>query len=181
MILRLSILTIMITAGMHCFSQQLELAKNGVSAYKLCVPKNASPADTKAATVLQDYFYRVTGVRLSLERETEKPGQSPGIFIGLTTLAAKDKGSGTLTDEGFLIRTVQKDILIYGRGTKSSLYGVYDFIEKYLGCRKWDSGPAVTTKITSLSVPSFISEKEEPAFRYREVYLPPAFDDEYLD
>ena len=171
---------ILLTAYMTGLTQTIELAKNKISNYHIFIPQNSSQENTRAAIVLQDYFFRVTGVRIPVTIEN-KQIQSPGFFIGNTALAANDKEINALPEEGFIIRSFQKNILISGRGKKGTLYGIYAFIEKYMNCRKWDGGAASVIPFSTLSVPADINEKELPAFRYREVYLPPAFNDEYLD
>lgn len=174
------IFLILLTGCMSGFAQTIELAKNKASNYHIFIPQNSLGEDTRAATVLQDYFFRVTGARIPVTVES-KQIQSPGFFIGRTALAAIDKEINALPEEGFIIRSFQKNISICGGGKKGTLYGVYAFIEKYLNCRKWDGGAASVIPSSTLSVPADINEKELPAFRYREVYLPPAFNDEYLD
>jgi hypothetical protein len=159
-------------ATMYCPAQQVELAKDGASVYRIYLPVKPARTETKAAAVLQDYFFRVTGARLPIETVTQKKDQPPGFFIGHL--------SAGVPADGFTIHTTQKNILILGN-SKGALYGVYDFIEKYLGCRKWDAGPAYCPWLPTLQIPAVIAEIGNPLMQYREVYLPPAFNDEYLD
>lgn len=173
---RLFLSTLLIMASLYGTAQSLELVKNGSSVYHIYLSPGSSRIDSKAANVLQDYFYRVTGVRLPVEN---KPSASPAFIIGANNL--HDKEIRDLPEDGFIIRTSQKNILIAGNSAKGTLYGVYEFIEKYLGCRKWDAHAAYTPKFSSLSIASIISGIHKPVLRYREVYLPPALDDEYLD
>ncbi len=161
-----------------CSAQTIELAKNGTTDYRIYTPANPNSNELKAANVLKSFFYRVTGSHCIIEIENKK---SPGIFIGATSIAVNDKEINALPDEAFVIRTVQRNIVICGKGAKGTLYGVYDFIEKYMGCHKWDGHTAAINKEPALSIPAVIHEKEIPAFVYREAYFPPAFDDEYLD
>jgi hypothetical protein len=162
-----------------CSAQSLELAKNGSSPYIIRLPIQPSAIDIKSATVLQDYFYRVTGVRLLIDKRKEIT--SPAFFIGHGSSAVIDKEVSGLAEDGFIIRVTQKNITIAGNQGKGTLYGVYTFIEKYMGCRKWDGLPAFTPKTATLLVSSSITEKQWPVIRYREAYFPPSFDDEYLD
>ncbi|MES2328256.1 MAG: DUF4838 domain-containing protein [Bacteroidota bacterium] len=162
----------LILLALQCPAQSLELANNGRSAYHIYISSTPSAIDIKAANVLQDYFYRVTGVRLPVERGRQS---KPAFLIGS---AGKEKHD--LSEDGFIIRTDQKNIIIAGKN-RGTLYAVYDFIDKYLGCKKWDGHTAFTPVTTLLTIPSFIVVKEEPVLQYREVYLPPSFDNEYLD
>ena len=42
---------------------------------------------------------------------------------------------GDLTDDGFMIVSVGNDICITGTHPRGTLFGVYEFLEEYLGCR----------------------------------------------
>lgn len=166
-------------AMINCSAQVLELAKAGSSVYRIFLPAKPSKTEMRAAAVLRDYFTRVTGTELPVVKE-DKINILPGIFIGNSSLLNRNDLS-RLPDDGFIIRTIQKNILIAGNGPKGSLYAVYEFIEKYLGCRKWDGGPAYTPKLSTLTIPAHISQAVQPLLKYREIYLPAAFNDEYLD
>jgi len=166
---------------MTCSAQQIELTRDGSSAYKIYLSSKPVKTDIKAAVVLQDYFFRVTGVRLLIDYENNTALRSPGFFIGAGFPPFNTEEITTLPADGFIIRTVQKNILIAGNKGKGTLYGVYTFIEKYLGCRKWDGHTAFVPKSTTLTISSDISQIEKPKLQYREVYLPASFDDEHLD
>ncbi|MEO7531411.1 MAG: DUF4838 domain-containing protein [Sediminibacterium sp.] len=161
-----------------CSAQPLQLAKDGSSDYSICTGSSPSGIAIKAANVLQDYFYRVTGVRLTITKA--KVSNFPVFYIGYDPSNSMTKDPTVLREDGFIIRTDKKNIIIAGKN-KGTLYGVYTFIEKYMNCRKWDGQRAVSPINTSLTILATTTEKQEPAMAYREVYFPAAFDDEYLD
>ena len=78
----LFLLTFFVIGTMSCSAQQIELARDGSSAYKIYLPSKPVKTDIKAAVVLQDYFFRVTGVRLLIDHENNTTPRSPGFFIG---------------------------------------------------------------------------------------------------
>ncbi|MEO8171587.1 MAG: DUF4838 domain-containing protein [Sediminibacterium sp.] len=162
----------------QCTSQSLQLSNNGSSSYKIFLPLQPTAIETKSASVLQDYFFRVTGVRLPTEKTMM--AKQPGFMIGHTNSTAVNKEADALTEDGFIIKTDRSNIIIAGKN-KGTLYGVYTFIEKYMECRKWDGHKAITPFNATLTVPASIEEKQEPVIKYREVYFPAAFDNEYLD
>lgn len=162
-------------------SQQLLLASQGESRYQIVLPQQPSSSDKKAALVLQDYFARVTGILLPMVNEFRERKFTHGFYIGATLTAKNDTEIAGMVNDGFILYTENKNIFIRGKGSKGTLYGVYTFIEKFLGCHKWDSGPARVPSYHTLAIPEAFRIKESPAFQYREVYMPPAFDDEYLD
>ena len=71
MVKRLFLLILFVTGIMRCSAQLSELAKDGSSVYSIYIPSKPLRIDTKAAGVLQDYFYRVTGVRIPIENESK--------------------------------------------------------------------------------------------------------------
>ena len=172
----------MFVAGRPGLAQPLELAINGSSVYSICYPQKPSPAELKGAGILQQYFHGVTGVLIPVGPENKNTRKGHTFYIGATASAAiMFARAAALPDDGFRIWSRQQDILIAGSGDKGTLYGVYEFIEKYMGCRKWDAGAAFVPRVPNLRIPAIIRETCSPVIRYREVYLPAAFDDEYAD
>ena len=51
-----------------------------------------------------------------------------------------------LEDDGFEMKTAGENIIIAGGGGKGSLYGVYSFLEKQFGCRKYSPGVEIIPK-----------------------------------
>ncbi len=177
----LLLLLISMITVMNVWSQQLLLASRGESSYKIVLAQYPSSSDKKAALVLQNYFSRVTGIRLPMVNESREKKLSFCFYIGTTLTANNDTEIAGLANDGFILHTVNENIFIRGKGSKGTLYGVYTFIEKFMGCHKWDSGPAIVPAYNTLAIPETFHITESPAFQYREVYMPPAFDDEYLD
>lgn len=149
----------------------ITLVAGGSSAYYISLPENAGPHERKAASVLAQYLQAVTGVKLPQREEAQPEGKAVRIH--------QDKN---LQPESFLL-AVNGDVLtIAGGAGKGVLYGAYAFAEKFLGCRKWDAGPAYTPSKSTVVIPGNTRISEAPAFIYREVYMPAACTDtEYLD
>ncbi len=162
----------------HGNAQELILASNNASEYKIVIPAKASKLELRAASVLQDYFQRVSGVQLPIIADAAKPG-TPAIYIGHTS--KEKKIPVNLPAEGSLLITDGKDLVIYGGSGKGLIYGVYGFIEKYLHCKKLSDGPAIITTAKQVLVPGSIRDESKPQFIYREVYYPASQDPEYLE
>ncbi|MBV9987644.1 MAG: DUF4838 domain-containing protein [Chitinophagaceae bacterium] len=161
-------------------AQPLVLADKGSTAWRILLPTYATAVETKAAAVLQDYFFRVTGAKIAAVKENNGQTDLPGIYVGNTNAWKRDIKQQFSEQDAFHILNRGRKIFMNGEG-RGTLYAAYAFIEKYLGCRKWDAGPASAPKRPDLLIPTQIELEEQPAFAYREVYLPAAFDDEYLD
>ena len=72
-----------------------------------------------------------------------------------------------LGKDGLFIKTNGNSLVITGGTDKGILYGVYTFLEKYLGCRKYSSKVTYVPKKKTI-VLSAINDMELPAFTYRE-------------
>ena len=104
--------------------------------YKIIYPSAYKPAEKKAVEELQIYIRKASGIKI--EAETDAAASSAyEIIVGNTNRendsAIKIDRTG-LGEEGFEI-AVSKDGKIYiaGGGVRGTLYGTYEFLEKYIG------------------------------------------------
>jgi hypothetical protein len=160
-----------------CKTPDIALVTNGVTRHVIVLPAGATKNEIRAAATLQDYLKRLSGASFNIINETALTVQ-PAIFIGNTGHAEK---FGKLKNESFLIATDNKNLYIKGGSGKGVLYGVYSLLETYFGCRKYADVPALVPLNKNLHIPQQLTDKQEPAFIYRETYYPPAFDNEYLE
>ncbi|MCF8451527.1 MAG: DUF4838 domain-containing protein, partial [Taibaiella sp.] len=171
---------LLLMAVSSCSSRVPELViADQNSAYSIIVPVDASALEMKAANVLQDYIKRVTGRPLLITKE----GNSiigNAIYIGHTKKEAVAI-LGKLPHESYRIQVVGKDLLICGGSGKGLIYGVYTFIEKYLGCRKIADAPAIIRESKQVVIPADLKEEGRPQFQYRESFYPASRDAEYLE
>jgi len=160
-------------------AQELVVVDAGASQYSIVVPAKPSRLEEKSAKVLQDYIHRATGKTLSIVSENAK--QTPAAFyIGHT----RREGTiipGHLPAEAYRLQVSGKDILICGGSGRGLIYGVYAFIEKYIGAHKVADVPATVPTLKKLSVPDNLKDESRPLFTYREVYYPASADAEYLE
>jgi alpha-glucuronidase len=77
----------------------------------------------------------------------------------------------TLDEDGFLIKTAGSKLLIAGGKEKGTLYGVYQLLENYLGCRMYSSKVQLIPENPSIWITG-IDDIQEPAFAYRELHFP---------
>jgi hypothetical protein len=160
-------------------AQELVIVDDGVSAYSIIVPREATPLEMKSAKVLQDYVKRVSGKQMPIIKEGDNATPS-AIYIGHT----KKEGQvilGKLPNEAYRIQVKGKDVLICGGSGKGLIYGVYTFVEKYLGCRKIADAPAITPEMKTVKIPADLKEDGRPQFVYRESFYPASRDPEYLE
>ncbi len=158
---------------------QIVLIEKGKSDFSIVVPVAPSKIELKSAQVLQDYIKRVSGKLVPIGRENDNLTPS-GIYIGLTKKAGQII-PGKLPAESYRLQVVGNNLVICGGSGRGLIYGVYSFIEKYLGCRKIANAPAIVTKSDRVAIPGDLKESWRPNFLYRESYYPAARDPEYLE
>jgi len=124
---------------------------------------------TAPAAELNQWLKRLTGVALPVE--STKPATGPAVFLGgdaaWKRLGTTPEGLG-LGGQGYAIRTLGDDLVIAGKTDLDTLFGVYAFLEHYLGCRWFWPGETgmVAPRQETLRV-GRIDEVSEPDFPLR--------------
>lgn len=155
----------------------LILVANGQSRYRIVIDDKASPSEQHAARELQGFLEQISGVRLPIlddradRTDYEILVGNSGHLFWLDTKVDWDY----LGDEGFVIRTVGNYLIIAGGRKRGTMYGVYHFLEEYLGCR-W-----FTSKVSFIPRRPYIrlyplDDVQVPALEYREPFYTDAFD-----
>jgi hypothetical protein len=157
-------------------SFSITLVEKGRSEYSIVRSKNASGYELSAANVLQNYLQQISGVLIPI---IDDSAQDSGfeILIGNTS---RTKENENIQNDGFLIDIRSNKLIISGKG-KGTLYGVYTFLEKYLGCRKYSSKFKLIPKQSSIII-SGINDLQNPKINFRSLhYWDAETDQEYLD
>lgn len=149
----------------------LVLADGRVSNHTICLSRDASLSEQHGARELQAHLEQISGARLSIATEEDKP-QGPLILIGRSATLERlgfEIPFEELGKEGFALRTSGEHIAIAGGRQRGSMYGVYAFLEK-LGVRWY--GPECThvPRASTLRIPH-LDEGQRPALEYREVFI----------
>ena len=170
----------------HAFSapanparEPLTLVKRGESTFSICTSETASPSERHAAEELQKFVQEISGARLPIVSDADKPGGSL-VLVGNSTLVeplAAKIAFEKLGAEGFVLRTAGNRLLIVGGRQRGTLYGVYAFLEK-LGCRWYTPDLSVIPKKSTLVVEP-LDEIQKPAFEYREPFFREASDKDW--
>ncbi|OGV53028.1 MAG: hypothetical protein A2X45_11375 [Lentisphaerae bacterium GWF2_50_93] len=146
----------------------VDLVKDGKTDYVIAVDGKAEPAEKNAALELSEFLQQITGVRFKIVNELQA---SKSIVVGKAFAESKGVAASLpqLGDDGFVIKTVDGNLIITGAGPRGTLYGAYAFLGKYLGCRwySWDCSMIPSRK--DISLPD-INDLEIPRFKYREVF-----------
>lgn len=174
--------TVTLTCGLlasAACAQNLTLATRGQPAgYTIVCPTNASASQRYAADELQAFAERLTGVKLPIVTD-EGPLPERAILLGETRHTAQLLGGGAdvaaLGEDGFRIKTCPPHLVILGGPVRGTLYGVYDALERFGGCRWYASWHGVIPVLDAFSVPA-LDETQRPAFALREPFWFDLFD-----
>jgi len=169
----LLILAVAASAILPAGAGDLELAVRGApAAYTIVVPEKASPSQRYAAEELRDFTEKMTGVRLPIMTVADAARASlprKAVFINSSRLSSQVSRPLNLGDDGFSLKVVQGDLHVTG-GKRGVLYGVYELLERYGGCRWYASWHTVVPARNAFSVPDDLDDAQKPAFLCRDVH-----------
>lgn len=154
----------------------LTLVENGRSPHSIVMARDASPSERRAAQELRRFLEEMSGARLPIRSEDERP-RGPWILVGRSRLLDRlgvRAPWDALGPEGFLLKTVGRHLVIAGGRQRGTMYGVYVFLEK-LGCRWFTAEVSRIPKSPTIRVPP-LDEVHKPSFEYREPFFTEAFD-----
>lgn len=145
----------------------LSLIEEGASAYTIVYGAQAAQTEYTAALQMQQYVLEATGCTLPLQSDA-LPAQGREVLVGKTNREADayiDRAA--LGDDGFTIATSGNDLIIAGGEKCGTLYGVFTFLEEYLGYRWFSPQDTLVPDITSLQIPAQLNNTQKPAFAFR--------------
>lgn len=161
--------TVILTGISGNLSAQKALFFRAKSDFSIVIPEQASEIEQQSASELQKYIKRCSGALLPITTEKSWPADSSAIYIGQTHYAQQQtKAIAQLENDGFFIHSDSSNLIIYGREKKGTLYGVYDFLETFLGFRLYTPDNLYFTDKAYFHLPDTLIIRN-PSFRYREV------------
>lgn len=161
--------------------KKLTIVDQKQSDYRIILPAYPQPDEVKAATELQKYLVRISGVSLPIITDDQEPANHE-IIIGKSHRLEQFKvkaGFKEFESDGFVILTKKEQLFITGGSPQGTLNGVYTFLEDYLGCRFYSPDVFFIPKLYRITLPA-IKDRQVPVFTYREMYFPGRYDPEYL-
>ena len=145
--------------------ETMAVIEDGQSGYVIVRGQNAIPAEITAAEKLQGFLEEIGGALLPIVTDDTAP-QAKEIVVGDTNRFAVDYA--LLGEEGFVLKSEGDKIIIAGGKPRGTLYGVFDFLEKFAGCHWYGKDKKVIPALRTVEVPAQIDELEVPAFEYRQ-------------
>ena len=162
--------------------QNIVLAEGEVSRYRIVIPAAATAHELKASTVLQDYLLQISGAAIPIV-PADKARSRYEIVLGQNERLDELKiglNLNTLKEDGFLIKTDSMRLIIAGGNEKGTLYGIYTFLEKYLGCRMYSPKVKVIPKQGRIALGT-INDLQVPVITFRDTHYRVTWHDEYTD
>ncbi len=155
---------------------EITLASQGASDYAIVLPSEPSATQRSAASELQTYFKQVTDIELPIISETDATvdlEDAQYFVVGPSALSKKFLGSNAEEEigyDGIIVKSVGKSIVLSGAPLRGSIYSVYEFLEKKLGCRWWTSTESTIPHTPTLKIENDLDVRFTPPFEYRESY-----------
>ena len=139
-------------------SGRLMLAERGrETGYTIVLPNAPTKSQVFAAVELQKYVGEMTGVMLPIATNATP---RRGIFLG--------NGAPELGNDGFRLVAKPPHLRIEGNGVHGTLFGVYDFLERYCGCEWLAPNCEVVPTCEKIEVPATLDDMQTPAFTLRD-------------
>jgi hypothetical protein len=150
----------------------LTLAKDSRTSYVIALAGDAIPAEKTAASELKKYLHSVTGATFPIVVEGKVRADAPQILVGAgrrvkATLPKQDWAA--LGQDGIVLKTVGKNLILAGGRPRGSLYAVYQFLEESTGYRWWTPTEHFVPRKTTQQIASQ-NLVYVPPFNYRSHY-----------
>ena len=153
-------------------SSGLSLTDNGVAKYKIVVSSRATQAEVYSAEELKKYLDQATNTKFEIVNEKTNV-MGPAIYVGPSYLAERNNlKQSEFSSEEWVIKNIGQDIIITGGRPRGVLYGVYEFLERFAGCRWYDIYTERVPKTEQFVVPVPLEIRGKPAFIFRSVKFP---------
>lgn len=142
-----------------------------VAAWTIIVPEKAEPSTMYAAEELQEFLEKSLKRSIKICRETENVSGRK-IYVG-STLFARSSGVDTAKygKEESLIKKLGEHLLICGGAPRGTLYGVYEFLERFVSVSWLDWQTTIIPQYKELPLPEKISLRFTPSFSRRGIFV----------
>ncbi len=125
---------------------QLNLVKNHKTEYKIIIPASADTQIQIAAKELQSYLEKISSVKIALttDEQTTRPPKTISVF-----------SDPTLNSPHTVSYKAEKEnLVISGGSSQSTLYAVYEFLERELGCLWLSPEEEKVPTLSTISIPA---------------------------
>ncbi|MFC1454381.1 DUF4838 domain-containing protein [Verrucomicrobiota bacterium] len=118
-----------------CSCNKLMIARDGTTQYTIVQSDKATVPEKYAVQELTNFLSRVTGASFPVVAESKLAGKTRGIYVGWTEYAERNGiDASKLGEEEWVIRTVGNNLILTGGRPRGTMYAVYEFLERQIGC-----------------------------------------------
>ncbi len=143
---------------------EMVLAEDGRSDFAIVLPDGADACIQTAARELGDYFEKISGVSLPVVTADRLADGEKAILLAVDPAP---EGGEALGEEDFRITSDGMTLSITGGGSRGTLYGVYTFLEEYLGVRWFTPTLERVPELDRVVVDAAIDRTVRPSFSVR--------------
>lgn len=149
--------------------EEMVIVDDGVSDFYIVTSENPDECIVTATTELQTYLEKISGAKLSIVTENNLPAESKAILVGETELEKDivEIDRAAIKADGFRLYSDGDYFVIAGADSRGTLYGVYTFLEEYLGVRWFTPTLEVVPENEDVIIDSAIDRTVEPSFSVR--------------
>ena len=140
------------------------IVEDGASDYVIVTADDADECIMTAVSELQTYIEKISGAKLDCVNESSFSG-GKAIVLGNTDIASADTSG--LKDDGFRLYSDGEHFVISGSTSRGTLYGVYTFLEEYLGVRWFTPELEVVPENEDIVIDASLDRTVEPSFAVR--------------
>lgn len=146
----------------------LYIVEDGNSDYYIVIPDGAGECIDTAAEELQTYIGKISGVKLPVIAESQLPRGAYAVYLGETSLSdTVDLDFATINEDGFLLYCDGENFIIRGEDDRGTLFGVYTFLEEYLGVRWFTPTLERVPESDDVVIDTALNRVVEPSFAVR--------------
>ncbi len=150
-------------------SAPMYIVNDGVSNFVIVTEENPDATTNTAVKELQTYIKKISGAEIKAVTENEVTPEDSAIILGETSLEKGiiDINRSEIAQDGFMLYSDGKHLFIAGSDNRGTLYGVYTFLEEYLGVRWFTPELEVVPENEDIVIDSHINRIVEPSFSIR--------------
>ncbi|MBR3767323.1 MAG: DUF4838 domain-containing protein [Clostridia bacterium] len=149
-------------------STPMYLVEDGATDYYIVTADETDECIDTAVKELQDYLEKISGVKLPVTVESLIPESAKAISIGETNISDTiEFDFSSIGEDGFLLYSDGENFIIRGEDSRGTLYGVYTFLEEYLGVRWFTPTLEKVPESDDIVIDANINRVVEPSFAVR--------------
>lgn len=142
------------------------IAEDGKTDFVIVTADGADACIMNAVDELQTYLEKICGAKFEHVAESGYTG-GKAIVLGETDLGITDTEPTSIGEDGFLLYSNGEQLVILGEDSRGTLYGVYTFLEEYLGVRWFTPTLEVVPESENIVIDAGINRVVEPSFVLR--------------